>query len=1116
MNIDIFVSSTFQDFHFERDLLHRKIIKLTNELLHSRYGDNVSFIDLRWGIDTSKATKEDVFRKVLSICIPFVQESKPFFILFLGDSYGTIADTAILREIYQSHGLVFDGRERSITEAEIDASSLFQGDSSHCLLLERTLVGIAPEYEAIYKPKHEQEKLQALKKRIHTLIPQDNTFYYQATVDRFGKLRFLDEDALCHFLSTTLVRLMGENSRIKKIFNAPSSNEVNQEIFEGFFAKNEKIFYGREDETNQALEAMARGGNYKFTSPSGGGKSSLLAHISTILRNKGNIVFSFFPSISYTSPSFKNVIHHFCYLLGEKQPETDSLWELRLIFSSLLRKLNPGKQYIFVIDALDQIADSHFFQSLIFDPTNPAYVHFLLSEATDNSGNLSSLKQEDVLPLIIKRLSYARRELSHFFIEGFETLNDKKKEALRFPAFLSLVLDKLLAIDYAVYSALASKRNELKENFSFDRELAKIFIDLISNTGKNLKEEYQRRFRVIEQADPTSLDGLLAIAVSYSGLTIEDVVAIGRSEGKKISVAFLAGAIRSFSNEISFTHYGRYKVTHQIFQTSLFAFCGKERVMQVRGNLINARLAISPVLDEQFVHEIILQTIQTKQVIYLSNAFNIILLEANEEHRQRFYDIINDEIIGSLSENGSSKLLDVIAEGINKEGTDFASSANHSAMIDALYTRVFCHRSLAVNFRSLSFFESVNKYLLTKDPDAIPQQDIHGLGSFYCDYIGVLAANGRYRRAENVLDDKKDLMVKKMDHQDGINGGLFMTLIMYLTLMHSLRNHSEVVARYFEGYHEKSGEELLTIFNEKCPEEERLIRIRGQIIFILNISLHAYLADANVSIFVDQVFLALNAAQWLIASLPDDEPQKNYLALGAKVIKLNLRLNKLQNQPKTDFIQEAKSIKENLKHYQPHYYFYEDSFLLLGEMAVFVSTLFLAGEQAIESDQVGKEAVNLANYLFSATKSPMEPILLFIASRAIDYISPNIIGLGYTNFGKTLSSFLLQGLILSEKKDLYFGPVTSFRLWLILFWYGAYVHFGHSSDKDRETYKYILEKMAEVLPPRTDNKKAYADWFRQECTNLRQRIEILISMNVPKEEAESFWTEITEPFKPQK
>ena len=84
----IFISSTFKDFHVERDLLHNKVFPVLEEKLNA-YGQTVIPIDLRWGINTTKFDDEmEREARVLQVCLSEINRSKPFLIVFIGERYG--------------------------------------------------------------------------------------------------------------------------------------------------------------------------------------------------------------------------------------------------------------------------------------------------------------------------------------------------------------------------------------------------------------------------------------------------------------------------------------------------------------------------------------------------------------------------------------------------------------------------------------------------------------------------------------------------------------------------------------------------------------------------------------------------------------------------------------------------------------------------------------------------------------------------------------------------------------------------------------------------------------------------------------------------------------------
>ena len=86
---NIFISSTFRDMDFERDLIKYKIIPMLNEHFRDRFIE-IQAIDLRMGVNTEKMSEEDSARKVLNVCASSIDEARPFFIGLIGARYGWV------------------------------------------------------------------------------------------------------------------------------------------------------------------------------------------------------------------------------------------------------------------------------------------------------------------------------------------------------------------------------------------------------------------------------------------------------------------------------------------------------------------------------------------------------------------------------------------------------------------------------------------------------------------------------------------------------------------------------------------------------------------------------------------------------------------------------------------------------------------------------------------------------------------------------------------------------------------------------------------------------------------------------------------------------------------
>src|ERR1700682_2238428 len=84
----VFVSSTFEDFVEERNLVQERVFPLLAEFCRAR-GANFQAIDLRWGV----SEQASVDHRAIDICLAEIDRCKsvsprPNFIILLGDRYG--------------------------------------------------------------------------------------------------------------------------------------------------------------------------------------------------------------------------------------------------------------------------------------------------------------------------------------------------------------------------------------------------------------------------------------------------------------------------------------------------------------------------------------------------------------------------------------------------------------------------------------------------------------------------------------------------------------------------------------------------------------------------------------------------------------------------------------------------------------------------------------------------------------------------------------------------------------------------------------------------------------------------------------------------------------------
>ena len=165
MMTPFFVSSTFKDMQYERDMLHTIVFPELNEI-GREYGHSVSICDLRWGINTLEMSEKEGTQKILKVCLDEIDRCHPYMIVILGDRYGWIPnDNSIDEAISERPSYVPQDKDISITELEIDYGVLSDPKNiEHVLFYFRENIGNEklPRGES---PLHKQ-KLENLKQRI--------------------------------------------------------------------------------------------------------------------------------------------------------------------------------------------------------------------------------------------------------------------------------------------------------------------------------------------------------------------------------------------------------------------------------------------------------------------------------------------------------------------------------------------------------------------------------------------------------------------------------------------------------------------------------------------------------------------------------------------------------------------------------------------------------------------------------------------------------------------------------------------------------------------------------------------------------------------------------------
>lgn len=114
-DIRVFISSTFRDFHAERDHLVKLVFPRLREWAEE-WKLNLVDIDLRWGVTAHEVETG----QALAICLDEVDSCRPFFVCLLGERYGWVPDPdALSQETRAAFPGLEEQRGRSVTELEI-------------------------------------------------------------------------------------------------------------------------------------------------------------------------------------------------------------------------------------------------------------------------------------------------------------------------------------------------------------------------------------------------------------------------------------------------------------------------------------------------------------------------------------------------------------------------------------------------------------------------------------------------------------------------------------------------------------------------------------------------------------------------------------------------------------------------------------------------------------------------------------------------------------------------------------------------------------------------------------------------------------------------------------
>ena len=338
----IFVSSTFRDMHFERDILNREIGPKLNYIL-SKYNKSIRISDLRWGVDTTDLSEKGASERVLSVCFDEINKCKPYIIILLGDRYGYIPDDG---DLSVTHMEIIRG---AFENAEPDHIFIYFRDTDYTDMPEKTR-SVFLEQDAAAKGK-----LDELKEELFRRFPERcRTYSAHWSEDEARMVSDEFTDLVYRDLEAEFTREFAGSAYQSPLQQQRSENEE-------LLCENLQFVYKKDAELMAEAEAVAAADKpYGIIGDAGEGKSVYMSLLCFALRERGCKAEILFCGDNTFSASIRNAAEYVLYTLvsssGEEYDfEGCSAFEYEELLAKILgQRASVKERYYLLLDAIDK------------------------------------------------------------------------------------------------------------------------------------------------------------------------------------------------------------------------------------------------------------------------------------------------------------------------------------------------------------------------------------------------------------------------------------------------------------------------------------------------------------------------------------------------------------------------------------------------------------------------------------------------------------------------------------------------------------------------------------------------------------------------------------------
>ena len=610
-NISFFVSSTFNDMQSERDLIREKIAP---ELygLAAKYGYNIDFVDLRWGINTKDMSETEANRKILQTCFDEIRKSRPFFVALLGERYGWIPDSEDVLSAYQSSAIDIskDDLDKSITELEIECALRSFPFMDRSLFYFRDPIDYGNDEaakSAFVSHGKEKDKLTLLKKRISEKYP-NQTFSYNGVWDsqaeRVTGLENLEQSLIEN------IKLVIENELANEL--APQNSvEESINVTDSLIDSTNAGFAGRVEELAAISDFLQTSGEQLLVlcGDSGCGKSSLMSKATERASENGYCVLPFFTGCHEHALTAEDMVRSTIWriekLLNLPQ-NTDELTDNKQLlkrFYELLNRLSLERKTVLLVDAINQFAATPMEENLSW--LNLFALNSSVKIILSTTQNYPKLKQIRAMGAKIVDIDYfsdgdVAEVTQKFFHSNHRQVNEtlinavinKGQGACRVPVYLMTLLMELNSIGREDFAAIRKRERERNETAidAILNYLTDIVVDAPERQQDLLNEFLARaKSKVGEICDLF----VCSIALSRRGLSERHVEQICNKMGKSFEAADFAYFRKLFGVHLVQRENGAWDFSHLLVKDIFL----NSFTTELRSEIVNATVAA--LVDEE-------------------------------------------------------------------------------------------------------------------------------------------------------------------------------------------------------------------------------------------------------------------------------------------------------------------------------------------------------------------------------------------------------------------------------------------------------------------------------------------------------------------------------------